>query len=62
MRELKADGVAARTVYPEVSPKVEYSLTIFGKTLAPVLEVLRDRGSNYLEKIVRIRRDRSQTS
>ncbi|MHB1513793.1 MAG: winged helix-turn-helix transcriptional regulator [Acidiferrobacter sp.] len=58
LRELEADGIVIRTVYAEVPPKVEYSLSPFGKTLAPVLEVLRDWGSEYLEEIVRVRRHR----
>ncbi len=58
LRELEADGIVIRTVYAEVPPKVEYSLSPFGKTLAPVLEVLRDWGGEYLEEIVRVRRDR----
>jgi DNA-binding HxlR family transcriptional regulator len=62
LRELEADGIVVRVVYPDVPPKVEYSLSPFGKTLAPVLEVLRGWGSEYLEEIVRIRHDRGQGS
>jgi DNA-binding HxlR family transcriptional regulator len=40
LRELESDGVIARTVYPQVPPKVEYSMTPFGMTLAPVLNEL----------------------
>ncbi|WP_298139272.1 helix-turn-helix domain-containing protein [Acidiferrobacter sp.] len=58
LRELEADGVVVRMVYPEVPPRVEYSLSPFGKTLAPVLEALRGWGGAYLSEIVRIRRDR----
>ncbi|TKC97220.1 winged helix-turn-helix transcriptional regulator [Polyangium fumosum] len=38
LRDLEADGVVARTVYPEVPPKVEYSLTVRGKALCPALD------------------------
>ena len=44
LRELEADGLVHREVYPEVPPKVEYSLTAKGQTLRPVLEALKDWG------------------
>ena len=47
LRELEADGVVSRTVYPEVPPKVEYELTDFGRSLEPVLLTLRDWGERY---------------
>jgi len=37
LRELEADGIVSRKVYPQIPPKVEYSLTPLGKTLRPVL-------------------------
>jgi DNA-binding HxlR family transcriptional regulator len=40
LRELEAHGVVDRVVFPEVPPHVEYSLTDFGRTLAPVLDAL----------------------
>ncbi|MGO4306894.1 winged helix-turn-helix transcriptional regulator [Cupriavidus sp. RAF12] len=47
LRELEADGIVARHVYPQVPPKVEYELTPFGATLAPVLISLREWGESY---------------
>ncbi|MGO4675502.1 winged helix-turn-helix transcriptional regulator [Bosea sp. 2YAB26] len=44
LRELEADGVVCRTVYPEVPPRVEYELSEFGRTLEPVLISLRNWG------------------
>ena len=44
LRELEADGVVKRTVFPEVPPKVEYELTELGQSLAPVLLSMRDWG------------------
>lgn len=40
LRQLEADGIVARTVYPEVPPKVEYRLTEWGQALCPVLDGL----------------------
>lgn len=49
LRELEADGVILRKIYPEVPPKVEYSMTKYGKTLTPVINALRKWGSQHLE-------------
>lgn len=48
LRELEADGLVHREVYPQVPPKVEYSLTELGRTIFPILEKMCDWGSNYL--------------
>jgi DNA-binding HxlR family transcriptional regulator len=45
LRELEADGIVKRTVFPEVPPKVEYELTELGQSLAPVLLNMRDWGA-----------------
>ncbi|AWH21844.1 MULTISPECIES: helix-turn-helix domain-containing protein [Stenotrophomonas] len=47
LRELEADGVVIRHVYPEVPPKVEYELSEFGHTLVPVLLAMREWGETY---------------
>jgi DNA-binding HxlR family transcriptional regulator len=50
LRELEKDGIVLRTVYAEVPPRVEYSLTDFGTTLKPILAELEKWGTQYLEK------------
>jgi len=40
LRELAADGVVKRTVYAQVPPKVEYSLTPLGRSLQPVVKAM----------------------
>jgi DNA-binding HxlR family transcriptional regulator len=47
LRELEADGVVERYVYQEVPPKVEYSLTDFGRTLEPIILLMREWGEKY---------------
>ena len=47
LRSLEDKGIVDRTVYPEVPPRVEYSLTDFGNTLSPVLDALADWGARY---------------
>ncbi|MEM6669240.1 MAG: helix-turn-helix domain-containing protein [Pseudomonadota bacterium] len=47
LRELEADGLVSRKVYPVVPPKVEYALTEKGEALIPVLIALRNWGAAY---------------
>lgn len=48
LRELEADGLISRKVYPVVPPKVEYSMTQKGRSLEPILEAMRDWGGKQL--------------
>lgn len=52
LRELEEDGVVTRKVYPQVPPKVEYSLTPFGQSLRPILLLMREWGEQYTETVV----------
>ena len=49
LRELEADGIVKRSVFPVVPPKVEYELTELGRSLEPVLLNMRDWGSRLQE-------------
>jgi len=48
LRELESAGLVVRTVYPVVPPKVEYSLSGFGRSIQPILEAMYTWGSGYL--------------
>ena len=50
LRQMAESGLVARTVYPEVPPRVEYSLTELGRSLKPVLDAMWDWGENYKSK------------
>ena len=47
LRDMEADGLLIRTVYAEVPPRVEYSLTELGMSLKPILEAMSRWGENY---------------
>ena len=47
LRALENDGLVERTVYAEVPPRVEYSLSALGKTLKPILDAMYDWGADY---------------
>lgn len=47
LRELEKDGIIHREIFKEVPPKVEYSLTEFGRTLEPIIKLMRDWGEQY---------------
>ena len=47
LRELEKHGIIERKIYPQIPPKVEYSLSNLGLTLLPVIEALADWGLAY---------------
>lgn len=49
LRELEKDGMVHREVYRQVPPKVEYSLTPIGRKLIPILQLLLEWGTDYME-------------
>ncbi|MTV82724.1 winged helix-turn-helix transcriptional regulator [Secundilactobacillus folii] len=49
LRELEEDGFISRKVYPEVPPRVEYSLTEFGESFVPILKHMKAWGDQHLD-------------
>lgn len=47
LRDMDACGLLTRTVYPEVPPRVEYTLTQTGYSLKPILDSMVDWGTAY---------------
>ncbi len=47
LRELEKDGLIKRKIFPVIPPKVEYSITPYGKTLRPVLVSMSTWGKNH---------------
>ena len=51
LRSMEADGLLTRKVYPEVPPRVEYTLTDLGRSLRPVMDAMADWGIAYHEQM-----------
>lgn len=47
LKELEADGIVTRKVFPEVPPRVEYSLTEYGRSLQPVMDAIAAWGAGH---------------
>jgi DNA-binding HxlR family transcriptional regulator len=50
LRELEQDGLILRTVYAEVPPRVEYSMTEYGESLRPLLKLMCQWGVVHMQK------------
>ena len=52
LRELERDGIILRKVYPQIPPKVEYSLTQKGQSLSPIVGLMHKGGTRHLDSTV----------
>lgn len=50
LRSMEEDGIVVRAVYPEVPPRVEYSLSELGESMRPILDAMEVWGRAYKEK------------
>lgn len=60
LKELEADGIVTRKDYHEVPPRVDYTLTPLGHSLAEALEPLCNWGSDNMAQVARIFAEREQ--
>ncbi|MBP3797416.1 MAG: helix-turn-helix transcriptional regulator [Ruminococcus sp.] len=51
LRSMESDGIIVRTVYAEVPPRVEYSLSELGETLRPILDAMQVWGQEYKDNL-----------
>lgn len=51
LRSMESDGIVIRTVYAEVPPRVEYSLSRLGENMRPILDAMEAFGREYKESI-----------
>lgn len=52
LRAMEKDGILIRTVYPEVPPRVEYSLSELGESMRPILDSMEAWGKSYQAMIL----------
>lgn len=62
LRELESDGLVERKVYPVVPPRVEYTLSPFGRTLEPVVRAMADWGKINKDRVEHLIADREVLS
>lgn len=51
LHSMEADGIVTRTVYPEVPPRVEYTLSELGESMRPVMDAMEKWGINYKNQL-----------
>lgn len=62
LRQLYTDGILDRQLYPDVPPRVEYSVSGLGRTLLPIVQNLIDWGRGNFDTIIKHRQDRGNNN
>lgn len=57
LRELEAEDIILRKVYPQVPPKVEYSISEYGKSLEPILVAMHEWGTAHAMRNVKMNKN-----
>lgn len=53
LRSMEADGIINRTVFPEVPPRVEYSLSELGESMRPISDAMEQWGLSYQKNLLK---------
>ncbi|WP_047982277.1 winged helix-turn-helix transcriptional regulator [Ornithinibacillus contaminans] len=63
LRELEDEDIVERVIYPQVPPKVEYSITEYGRSLEPILHAMHEWGTKHtLHKMQKINQTSVQSN
>lgn len=61
LRELESEGIVDRVVYPQVPPKVEYSITEYGRSLEGILTAMHEWGTKHRMRKMQNSEEESET-
>lgn len=53
LKELVSDDIIHKEIYPQIPPKVEYSLTEHGKSLIPIIDMMFEWGEKSINRIIK---------
>ncbi|MBS4205117.1 winged helix-turn-helix transcriptional regulator [Lederbergia citrea] len=62
LRELEEEDIIDRVVYPQIPPKVEYSISEYGKSLKPVLDIMHEWGTAHTAHIQKKRNNQNESN
>lgn len=60
LKEMEKSGILERKIFPEIPPRVEYSLTTKGKSLLPVIQSMNKWGLKHLPSVKPTKKDQNQ--